>query len=58
MNLKNDEIVGIWFEGEGDDNNNENSLLNESNMEKLIIECNKMSKIIRDNLNSYLINSM
>lgn len=58
MNLKNDEIVGIWFEGEGDDNNNENSLLNESNMEKLIIECNKMSKIIRANLNSYLINSM
>ena len=35
MNLKNDEIVGIWFEGEGegDDNNNEDSLLNESNME-------------------------
>ena len=58
MNLKNDEIVGIWFEGEGDDNNNEDSLLNESNMEKLIIECNKMSKIIRANLNSYLINSM
>ena len=51
MNLKNDEIVGIWFEGEGDDNNNEDSLLNESNMEKLIIECNKMSKIIRANLN-------
>lgn len=58
MNLKNDEIVGIWFEGEGDDNNNEDSLLNESNMEKLIVECNKMSKIIRANLNSYLINSM
>ena len=58
MNLKNDEIVGIRFEGEGDDNNNEDSLLNESNMEKLIIECNKMSKIIRANLNSYLINSM
>lgn len=59
MNLKNDEIVGIWFEGEGEgDDNNEDSLLNESNMEKLIIECNKMSKIIRANLNSYLINSM
>lgn len=58
MNLKNDEIVGIWFEGDGDDNNNEDSLLNESNMEKLIFECNKMSKIIRANLNSYLINSM
>lgn len=56
MNLKNDEIVGIWLEG--DNNDNENSLLNESNMEKLIIECNKMSKIIRANLNSYLINSM
>ena len=58
IKMKNDEIVGIWFEGEGDDNNNEDSLLNESNMEKLIIECNKMSKIIRANLNSYLINSM
>lgn len=54
MNLKNDEIVGIWFES----NDDEKVPLDESQMEKLIEECNKMSKIVRANINSYLINSV
>ncbi|KAI5967739.1 MTR3 [Candida margitis] len=56
MNLKNDEIVGCWFErdGNGDD---EKLQLSEIEMEKLIDECSKMSKLIRANLNSYLLKS-
>ncbi|EGW34367.1 uncharacterized protein SPAPADRAFT_134338 [Spathaspora passalidarum NRRL Y-27907] len=50
MNLKNDEIVGIWIEG------NETDLSTEK-MNQLVEECKKMSKIIRANINSYLINS-
>lgn len=52
MNLKNDEIVGCWFEGDGDDDG-----LSESEVEKLIDESCKMSKLIRANLNSYLLKS-
>lgn len=55
MNLKNDEIVGIWLEG----NDNDSKIpLDESQLEKIIDECNKMSKLIRANINSYLINSV
>ncbi|KAI5966838.1 MTR3 [Candida pseudojiufengensis] len=50
LNLKNNEIIGCWFE-------NNNLDINEKNMELLIDECCKNSKIIRSNLNSYLINS-
>lgn len=42
MNLKN-EMVGIWIDGELD------------NVELAIDQCNKMSKIIRSNVNSYLL---
>ncbi|RLV90095.1 Exosome complex component MTR3 [Spathaspora sp. JA1] len=51
MNLKNDEIVGIWIES------NEIEL-STTQMNNLVEECNKMSKIIRANINSYLINSV
>ncbi|CAI5756006.1 unnamed protein product [Candida verbasci] len=51
MNLRNDEIVGIWLEGN-------QSNLTESEMSLIIDECNKMSKIIRANMNSYLINNI
>lgn len=47
MNLRNDEIVGIWLEG-GDD-------LNDEAIETIIKGCNAMSKKIRSNINSYLL---
>lgn len=50
MNLRNDEIVGLWIEG------NQN-LLHEKNLDKLIQSCNEMSKTIRNNINSFLLNS-
>ncbi|KAI5950933.1 MTR3 [Candida jiufengensis] len=50
LNLKNDEIVGCWFESI-------NMEVNEENMNILVDECSKVSKLIRANLNSYLINS-
>ncbi|WLF76507.1 3'-5'-exoribonuclease [Lodderomyces elongisporus] len=51
MNMKNDEIVGLWIEG-GD-----KVELSEEKLTKLIDECCKMSKLIRANLNSYLISA-
>lgn len=50
MNLKNDEIVGVWFESNFDGVSVEQST-------KAIEECKKMSRTIRANLNSYLLNS-
>ncbi|RCK62398.1 hypothetical protein Cantr_08945 [Candida viswanathii] len=51
MNLKNDEIVGRGILTMPEP-------LDESKMESLIDECNLMSKIIRANINSYLVNSV
>ena len=53
MNMKNDEIVGCWFEGGVNDEG-----VTELQMEKLIDECCKMSKLIRANFNSYLLKSL
>ncbi|EGV63940.1 3'-5'-exoribonuclease [Yamadazyma tenuis] len=44
MNLKN-EIVGIWVDGDLD------------NLDTAIEECNKMSRTIRGNINSYLLST-
>ncbi|KAG5421053.1 MTR3 [Candida metapsilosis] len=52
MNMKNDEIVGCWFEGGVNDEG-----MTELQMEKMIDECCKMSKLIRANFNSYLLKS-
>lgn len=51
MNLRNDEIVGFWVEGEQQE-------LNETIITQLIAGCNQMSKQIRGNINAYLLNSM
>lgn len=51
MNMKNNEIVAIWIDGE-------TSEVNEDILNKLIDGCDKMSKKIRLNLNNYLINSI
>lgn len=47
MNLRNDEIVGIWLDG--DDN------LDETSIEKIINGCKQMSKRVRANINSFLL---
>lgn len=47
MNLRNDEIVGIWLEGDDE--------LNDESLDKIIKGCNEMSKKIRANINSYLL---
>ncbi|ODV79412.1 exosome exoribonuclease [Suhomyces tanzawaensis NRRL Y-17324] len=47
MNLRNDEIVGFWMEGDED--------LEEKDVERIIDGCNTMSKKIRANINSYLL---
>lgn len=47
MNLKNDEIVGLWIEGSND---LDNEVLN-----GLITKCNEMSRKIRSNINAYLL---
>lgn len=50
MILKNDEIVGLWIEGEQSD-------ISELLVEKLVDSCNGMAREIRSNINSYLINN-
>ncbi|KAG2733569.1 hypothetical protein G9P44_003094 [Scheffersomyces stipitis] len=50
MNLRNDEIVGIWIEG--DQTNLENS-----QVDHLLDGCNDMSKKVRANINSYFTTS-
>lgn len=47
MNLRNDEIVGLWIEGEQD--------VDEKKLDTLIDSCNEVSKKIRSNVNSYLL---
>lgn len=49
MNLKNDEIVGLWVEGCDD--------FNEPVLEQVIDKCNEMSRKIRGNINSYLVST-
>ncbi|CAK7896475.1 exosome complex component Mtr3p [[Candida] anglica] len=49
MNMRNDDIVGFWIEG------NQNELDEDVTM-KLIEGCNTMSKAVRSNINSYLVN--
>lgn len=51
MNMKNNEIVAIWIEGQ-------QSEVNEEKLTKLIDGCNEMSKQIRLNINSYLLDSV
>ncbi|KAG7663442.1 MTR3 [[Candida] subhashii] len=51
MNLKNDEIVGVWLES----NDQKDISVDQTN--KAIEECKNMSRTIRANLNSYLLNS-
>lgn len=51
MNMKNNEIVAIWIEGQ-------QSEVNEEKLTKLIGGCNEMSKQIRLNINSYLLDSV
>jgi exosome complex component MTR3 len=51
MNLKNDEIVGIWLDDDHDG-------ITDDKVEKLVGGCNEMSKKIRSNINSYLLNSL
>lgn len=50
MNLKNDEIVGLWIEGSED--------LNEELLNKVVDKCNEMSRKIRSNINSYLVSTI
>lgn len=50
MNMRNDEIVGLWFEGDAS--------LQEDVLTKVIDSCNDMAKRIRANVNSYLLNSI
>lgn len=47
MNMLNDVVVGFWIDGNQDD-------LDEETMQKLFENCNRMSKKIRSNFNSYL----
>lgn len=51
MNMKNNEIVAIWIEGQ-------QSEVDEEKLTKLIDGCNDMSKQIRLNINSYLLDSV
>lgn len=46
--LKNDEIVGLWIDGD-------QALLTEELLLKFIKECSSMSEIIRANFNNYLL---
>lgn len=50
MNMKNNEIVAFWIEGDKNE-------INENKLNNLINGCNDMSKIIRQNINSYLLNN-
>lgn len=49
MNYK-EEIVGIWSEGEG--------VIEDEQLEKLVEECQKMSLLIRSNINAYLVEKL
>ena len=51
MNLKNDEIVGIWLDDDHDG-------ITDKKVVKLVGGCNEMSKKIRSNINSYLLSSL
>lgn len=50
MNLVNDEIVGLWIEGDG--------ALQGDKVGDLIQECNKMSRKVRANINGFLMGSI
>ncbi|KAK6456542.1 exosome exoribonuclease [Scheffersomyces xylosifermentans] len=51
MNLRNDEIVGFWMEGD-------QSKFEESQVEQLIDGCNNMSRQVRANINSYFTSTL
>ncbi|KAK6462444.1 exosome exoribonuclease [Scheffersomyces coipomensis] len=52
MNLRNDELVGIWIERQGAIN------VGDTEMNNILDGCNEMSKKIRANINTYLANSL
>lgn len=51
MNLRNDEIIGFWIDGEWKG-------LEEENIDNLVEEALKVSKLVRSNINSYLMQTL